>query len=69
MNRALKMNIAGSGLTNYQVELRADIPLTKLSRIIHGATRPTAEEMERIAGVLGKSTQDLFPEPYSQAAL
>ena len=68
MNRELKMVIAGSGLTNYQIEQRADIPLTKLSRIIHGAGRPTEEEMDRIARVLGKSPRELFPlEPHSPA--
>jgi len=60
MNRDLKMVIAGSGMTNYQVELKAGIPLTKLSRIIHGAIQPSGEEKESIARVLGVPMDSVF---------
>ncbi|MCH7498528.1 MAG: helix-turn-helix transcriptional regulator [Nitrospinae bacterium] len=60
MNRHLKMIVAGSEMTAYQIELEAGIPLTKLSRIIHGAIQPSEEEKDSIAGVLGVPVQDLF---------
>jgi len=63
MNRVLKMVIAGSDLTNYQIEQRAKIPLTKLSRIIHGAAQPSEIEKAGLAEILGKPVQELFPEP------
>jgi len=64
MNRDLKMVIAGSGMTNYQIELKAGIPLTKLSRIIHGAAQPSEAEKAGLAKILGKPVQELFPEPH-----
>jgi len=61
MNRKLKMTVAGSGLTNYQIELEAGIPLTKLSRIIHEATQPTDHEKVSISKVLRVPSEELFP--------
>ena len=60
MNRDLKMVIAGSGLTNYEIELKAGLPLTKLSRLIHGATQPNEDEMKAVAEVLGVRVGDIF---------
>ena len=60
INRKLKMRVAGSGFNNYEIELDANIPLTKLSRIIHGAARASEEEKERIAQTLGTTVQELF---------
>ena len=68
MNRGLKMVIAGSGMTNYQIELKAGIPLTKLSRIIHGAAHPSEAEKANLAKILGKSEQELFPNPSDPVA-
>ncbi len=69
MNRDLKMVIAGSSMTNYQIELKAGIPLTKLSRIIHGAVQPSESEKAELAEILGKSVQELFPESNPQMAM
>ena len=63
MNRDLKMVIAGSGMTNYQIELKAGLPLTKLSRIIHGAAEPSGSEKEAIARAIGKKVAELFHNP------
>lgn len=60
INRKLKMQIVGSGLTNYQIELEAGIPLTKLSRFIHGCAIPSEEEKERIAKTLDTDPSELF---------
>ena len=68
-NHNLKAAVALSELTNYQIELKADIPLTKLSRIIHGAVRPSEEEITKISQVLGKTPTELFPDFHSTMAV
>ena len=63
-NWILKGAVAGSGKTNYEVEMKAGLPLTKLSRIIHGVAQPSEPEKEAITKALGKSVEDvslLFP--------
>ena len=60
MNRNLKMIVAGSGMTGYQIELKAEIPLTKLSRIIHGAVQPSEAEKDAIARALDVDVAEIF---------
>ena len=68
MNRELKKAIIDSGLKGYQVEQKAKLPHTKLTRIIHGVVEPTFQEKERLSIVLGKSANLLFPKALSKAA-
>jgi hypothetical protein len=58
----LKISIIKSGLRNDQVERQAKIPLTKLSRFISGALDPKPDEAERVASVLGKKIEEIFPD-------
>jgi len=62
-NKALQGKVAISDKTNYQIELEADLPLTKLSRIIHGATQPSESEKDAIARALDVDKPKIFPEP------
>lgn len=62
MNRNLKMMVAGSGMRSYEIEREADLPFTKLSRIIYEIAQPTKEEMERIAQTLGTTVPEIFPD-------
>lgn len=64
-NKKLKMVMAGSDMTNYELELKANLPLTKLSRIIHGAVEPSQSEKEAIAQALNKPIAELFTNPGS----
>jgi len=59
-NKALQGKVAISDKTNYQIELEADLPLTKLSRIIHGAAQPSEAEMEAIARALDVPVHSVF---------
>ena len=68
-NKALQGEVAISDKTNYQIELEADIPLTKLSRIIHGAIQPSETEMEAIARALDVDKPKIFPEPNPPVAV
>jgi len=62
MNRNLKMMVAGSGMRGYEIENKALLPYTKLSRIIYEIAQPTKEEMERIAQTLGTTVPEIFPD-------
>ena len=59
-NKALQGEVAVSDKTNYQIELEADIPLTKLSRIIHGAAQASEAGKEAIARALGVPVHSVF---------
>lgn len=67
-NRNLKKAVAGSDKTNYQIELEGGLPLTKLSRIIHGAAQPSESEKDAIARALGTKVTELFPSPSDPVA-
>ena len=59
-NKALQGEVAISDKTNYQIELEADLPLTKLSRIIHGAAQPSEAEKDAIARALDVDVVEIF---------
>jgi hypothetical protein len=56
----LKKKIANSGLRTYEIERKAKIPNTKLSRIANGHTKPTQEEKESIADALKTTVEEIF---------
>jgi len=62
MNHKLGRAAFDSKLKNYEIEQRAHLPYTKLSKIIHRVVEPTWKEKENLASVLGKSVKSLFPE-------
>ena len=59
-NWPLKKAIANSGLRSYEVELIADIPPTKLSRVANGSTVPSWDEKKRIAEALRTQVEEIF---------
>lgn len=59
-NWPLKKAIANSGLRSYEVELIADLPPTKLSRVANGSTVPSWDEKERIAKALRTQVEEIF---------
>jgi len=58
----LKAEIILSGKTQNDVDDAMDWARGKTSRVIAGIYDPTKEEREALAGILGKSTCDVFPE-------
>jgi len=46
----------------WRVAKKADLSDSKLSKIVNGYILPTEDEMNRLAQVLGKGREELFPE-------
>ena len=61
-NKELQGAAACSDKANYEIEIEAKLPLTKLSRIIHGAIQPSEEEKEAIANALGVKVGEIFQD-------
>jgi hypothetical protein len=69
MNLALKIAILKSGLTAREVGLRARIPESVLSRLIHRHIDPMPQEKEKLARVLQVDQDVLFPpDPVTELA-
>ena len=66
MNKNLKIAILDYQEPAWRVAKQAGIPDSKLSKIVNGYTLPTEEEMKRLAQVLGKSREELFPETFGE---
>jgi len=67
MNRNLKVAILDSGKRNWQVAKETpNISDSKLSKIVNGYILPTEEEMNRLAQVLGREPEELFPETFGK---
>lgn len=60
--RALEIAILDSRLTQREIAKRAEINETRLSRILRGEQNIYPDERKRIASVLLRRTEDLFPE-------
>ena len=61
MNRNLKIALLDKGVPQYRTAMEADVQPTKLSQIIYGGAKPSDEEKERLARVLGCEVDHLFP--------
>lgn len=61
-NTALKVAIVQSQLPQHEVARRARIRETRLSHIVRGRVEPTEEERERLAKLLRRSQDELFPQ-------
>lgn len=62
LNKALKIAVIDSERTSEEVAGLAKIHPTRFSQIVWGRVTPTESERLRIAGVLQKSSTELFPE-------
>jgi transcriptional regulator with XRE-family HTH domain len=61
LNVALKMAVLESGKEQGEIAALARIHFTRLSQIVRGRVNPTESEQLRLAGVLQKSVDQLFP--------
>ncbi len=67
---ALRLAIAGSGLTQKEIAASAGMDEPKLSRLVNGRHPGDEKTRQAIASVLGVSVEDLFPDaqPLAEAA-
>ncbi len=63
MNTSLRIAFIEEDRKIYEVERDADLPQSKLSKIIHQIVEPTDGEKDRIAKILKRPTSDLFTSP------
>ena len=68
MNKILRSAFIEEDRKIYEVEREADLPQSKLSKIIHQVVEPTEDEKERIAKSLKRQASDLFPNPSNPVA-
>ena len=62
MNLNLKCALVARGVPGYRTAQEADIHYTRLSKFISGLAQPTPEEKQKLASLLNKSEDELFPE-------
>ena len=62
MNKNLKIAIIDYKEPGWRVAKQIGVSDSKLSKIVNGYILPTEEEMNRLAQVLGKGREELFPE-------
>ena len=67
-NVALKMALFATGRDQQDLAKRARVSPQKLSHVIHGRREFDAKERERLARVLGKSQDELFPSDEAVAS-
>jgi hypothetical protein len=65
-NKTLKISIIESGRKGYEISNELYWHPSKLSQIIIGAHRPNSYETSQLAGLLGKTVSELFPESNPQ---
>jgi transcriptional regulator with XRE-family HTH domain len=65
---ALKVAIVTSGLTQRKVALACRMPEHRLSDIVCGLREPRDTERHAIAAALGKSVDEVFPQPEALAS-
>ena len=61
MNKILRSAFIEEDRKIYEVEREADLPQSKLSKIIHQVVEPTEDEKARLAKALRRPVSDLFP--------
>jgi len=66
MNKHLKISILDYREPAWRVAKQIGIPDSKLSKIVNGYILPTEEEMNRLAQVLGREPEELFPETFGE---
>lgn len=62
LNKPLKIAIIDSEKSQIEIADLARIEYTRLSQIVRGHVTPNESERLRIAGVLQRTVEDLFPE-------
>ena len=63
MNIELKKALIDRRVPAYRSAFDANLNPTKLSKFISGLAIPTKDEKERLAEVLKRPTDELFPQP------
>jgi len=66
MTSAFKHHLIDHPEPAWKVAKQADISDSKLSKIVNGYILPTEEEMKRLAHVLGREPEELFPETFEK---
>lgn len=66
-NIPLKVALMEREKPDYQSAIEADLHPNKLSKIINGLQKPTEEEKQRLADVLNRAVDEIFPEPVTTA--
>jgi transcriptional regulator with XRE-family HTH domain len=61
-NKALKIAIIESELTQFEVAEAIDVHETRMSQIVNGRREPSEVERKAIARILKRKATDLFPE-------
>jgi len=64
MNLPLKVALVERGTPAYRTAMAIGIHPNKLSKFISGIQDPTKEEKERLANILNRAVDELFPEPH-----
>ena len=62
MRLQLKISLWERGVPAYKTAFEAGIHPNKVSKIIHGLAEPTPEEKLKLASILNKPVNELFPE-------
>ena len=63
MNIQLKVALVERGQPAYKTAIEADLHPNKLSKFTTGIQEPTQNEKNRLAEILGRSADELFPQP------
>ena len=66
MNKRLKIALLDYREPAWRVAKQAGIPDSKLSKIVNGYILPSEDEMNRLAHVLGREPEELFPETFGK---
>ena len=62
MSLNLKLAVIKSGKYQFEIALEAGISEVKFSKILKGRIEPNQNEKDKIAKVLGRPINELFPE-------
>jgi transcriptional regulator with XRE-family HTH domain len=68
MNVPLLVAMRDAGLRGYILAAAAGMTPSRFSKILNAGATPTNAERERIAAILGRSADELFPQVETAAA-
>jgi len=63
MNLELKLALVTRGIPAYQTAKDANIPPNRVYRFVAELSQPSQDEKDRLAEVLERPTDELFPKP------
>lgn len=67
MNKALRIAIIERELTQTEVARRIGVDDARMSGFVHGRHEPTERQKKRIARLLRKTVEDIFPADAGEA--